>query len=48
MAMIFTEWLPSSPYKYDSSRAQFQLMPADYVMNDPNAKEYVFVPLINI
>lgn len=48
MAMIFTEWLPSSPYHYDSSRSQFQIMPADYVVNDPNAKEFLFIPLSNI
>ena len=48
MAMIFTEWLPSSPCHYDSSRAQFQIMSADYIMNDPNAKEFLFIPLINI
>ena len=48
MAMIFTEWLPSSPYHYDLSRAQFQIMSADYVMNDPNAIEFVFVPLSKI
>lgn len=45
MAMIFTEWLPSSPYHYDSSRAQFQIMSADYVMNDPESEEYVFIPI---
>ncbi|MFN4917608.1 MAG: GyrI-like domain-containing protein [Ignavibacteria bacterium] len=45
MAMIFTEWLPSSPYHYDSSRAQFQIMSADYVMNDPESEEFVFIPI---
>ena len=45
MAMIFTEWLPSSPYHYDSSRAQFQIMSADYVMNDPESEEIVFIPI---
>jgi AraC family transcriptional regulator len=45
MAMIFTEWLPSSPYHYDSSRAQFQIMSADYVMNDPESEEFVYIPI---
>lgn len=45
MAMIFTEWLPSSPYHYDSSRVQFQIMSADYVMNDPESEESVFIPI---
>ena len=45
MAMIFTEWLPSSPYHYDSSRAQFQIMSAGYVMNDPESEEFVFIPI---
>lgn len=45
MAMIFTEWLPSSPYHYDSSRMQFQIMSADYVMNDPESEEFVFIPI---
>ena len=30
---------------YDSSRAQFQIMSADYVMNDPESEEYVFIPI---
>ena len=29
----------------DSSRAQFQIMSADYVMNDPESEEYVFIPI---
>ena len=45
MAMILTEWLPSSPYHYDSSRAQFQIMSAHYVMNDPESEEFVFIPI---
>lgn len=45
MAMIFTEWLPSSPYHYDSSREQFQIMSAHYVMNDPESEEFVFIPI---
>jgi len=45
MAMIFTEWLPSSPYHYDSSRAKFQIMSAHYVMNDPESEEFVFIPI---
>ena len=45
MAMIFTEWLPSSPYQYDFSRMQFQIMSADYVMNDPESEEFVFIPI---
>ena len=45
MAMIFTEWFPSSPYQYDSSRMQFQIMSADYVMNDPESEEFFFIPI---
>lgn len=45
MAMIFTKWLPSSPYHFDSSRAQFQIMSPDYVMNDPESEEFVFIPI---
>ena len=45
MAMIFTEWLPSSPYQYDFSRMQFQIMSADYVMNDPESEEFVYIPI---
>ena len=45
MAMIFTECLPSSPYHYDSSREQFQIMSAHYVMNDPESEEFVFIPI---
>lgn len=30
---------------YDSSRAQFQIMSADYVMNDLKSEEIVFISI---
>ncbi len=41
---IFGTWLPASPYRLDG-REHFELLPANYRPNDPNAREEVWIPI---
>lgn len=41
---IFGIWLPSSGYQLDD-RPHFEIMPDGYNRNDPQAKEFVFIPV---
>lgn len=41
---IFGNWLPSSGYQLDD-RPHFEIMPEGYDRNDPNAIEFVFIPI---
>ncbi len=41
---IFGTWLPGSPYRLDQ-REHFELLPANYRPDDPNAREEVWIPV---
>ena len=42
---IIVSWIPTTDYEYDPSRLQFQVMPHDYKLDDPNAEEQVWIPV---
>jgi AraC family transcriptional regulator len=41
---IFGEWIPASGYEVDQ-RPHFEIMAADYLPDDPEATEEIFVPI---
>ena len=44
MQYIFSEWLPTSGYKFDD-RPYFELLGAKYKNNDPNSEEEIWIPI---
>ena len=44
-AYIFENWIPNSKYKVDS-REHFELIPETYRPDDSNAKEEVWIPIL--
>ena len=42
---IFGEWIPASEYAVDQ-RPHFEIMTADYLPDDPEATEEIYVPVI--
>ncbi|MFM7156225.1 MAG: GyrI-like domain-containing protein [Bacteroidota bacterium] len=43
---VILEILPTTNYSFDPSRYQFQIMPAEYSLSDPQASESVYIPVI--
>ena len=41
---IYGTWLPNSEYEFDN-RAQFEVLGAQYLNNDPNSEEEIWVPI---
>ncbi len=41
---IYGTWLPNSEYEFDN-RAQFEILGAKYLNNDPNSEEEIWVPI---
>ncbi|MDN3641389.1 GyrI-like domain-containing protein [Lutimonas halocynthiae] len=44
-AYIFENWIPNSKYEVDY-REHFELIPETYKPDDPNAKEEVWIPIL--
>ncbi|PPK85138.1 AraC family transcriptional regulator [Neolewinella xylanilytica] len=42
---LFGQWLPTSGYDVDNSRPHFERMAPDYLPDDPDAQEEMYVPL---
>lgn len=45
---LIVEWIPTSEYQLDMSRAHVQIMDQHYSVQDPHAQEYIMVPVENI
>lgn len=45
LKQVIFEILPTTNYSFDPSRNQFQIMPAEYSLSDPQARESVYVPV---
>ncbi|MFZ9761065.1 MAG: GyrI-like domain-containing protein [Candidatus Kapaibacteriota bacterium] len=43
---VILDILPRTKHQFDPTRNQFQIMPSEYSMSDPNAIESVFVPVL--
>ncbi|NJB86723.1 AraC family transcriptional regulator [Lewinella marina] len=43
---LFRSWLPASGYAVDNTRPHFERMGPDYRLDDPEATEEVFVPVV--
>ncbi|THH39473.1 GyrI-like domain-containing protein [Neolewinella litorea] len=43
---LFRTWLPASGYSVDNSRPHFERMGPNYRLDDPEATEEVFVPVV--
>ena len=43
---VILDILPRTKHQLDPTRNQFQIMPSEYSMSDPNAIESVFVPVL--
>ena len=41
---IYGTWLPNSQYEFDN-RTQFEILGANYLNNDPNSEEEIWVPI---
>ena len=41
---IFSQWIPSSPYRVDD-RPHFEVLGAKYKNNDPESEEEIWIPI---
>lgn len=41
---LFGTWLPASEFEFDD-RPQFEIMPKNWLPNDPNAEEEIWIPI---
>jgi DNA gyrase inhibitor GyrI len=46
LKQVIFEILPTTNYSFDPSRNQFQIMPAEYSLSDPQASESVYIPVL--
>ncbi|MFT7121384.1 MAG: AraC family transcriptional regulator [Neolewinella sp.] len=45
-AQVFGEWLPAANLTVDNTRPHFEYLPPGYRMDDPEAKEEIWIPVV--